>query len=297
MAESQPVPDVKHGLDYWTTQSADYNGVLGGFGEGSLPRVDALGSRQFLMTLMPELCTVRSALRPLSPPPKKRRVRALDVGAGVGRVTGDTLLPLVDDVVLVEPVTPFVQAALARGRASESPSEPESNKHTGNGTDNKPWRGVRDRTKGVSVIQGTLQSLDPAAPLSGGKLLGTVGRVPDECEMESGFDVLWCQWCLGHLSETELVEFFQRAKSALRKRDSATGESESLLVVKENCCSDGDDGTPRTNFDPEDSSLTRSDLAWKQAFKAAGLSLIREQVQGGFPDGLYVVKMYALRSA
>jgi protein N-terminal methyltransferase len=48
--------------------------------EQSLPRVDALGSRQFLMALMPELCIVPSALRPLNPPIKKRRIRALDVG-------------------------------------------------------------------------------------------------------------------------------------------------------------------------------------------------------------------------
>ena len=37
----------------------------------------------------------------------------------------------------------------------------------------------------------------------------------------------------------------------------------------------------------------RSDLAWKELFKRAGLKLIREKVQEGLPVELFVVKMYA----
>ena len=32
-------------------------------------------------------------------------------------------------------------------------------------------------------------------------------------------------------------------------------------------------------------------MAWKKAFELAGLRLVREQVQEGLPEGLYVVKM------
>jgi protein N-terminal methyltransferase len=32
-------------------------------------------------------------------------------------------------------------------------------------------------------------------------------------------------------------------------------------------------------------------MAWKTLFNEAGLMLAREQVQGGLPEGLYVVKM------
>ncbi len=39
----------------------------------------------------------------------------------------------------------------------------------------------------------------------------------------------------------------------------------------------------------------RSDAAWKQAFKLAGLHLIHEKVQGGFEEGLYPVKMWEHR--
>jgi protein N-terminal methyltransferase len=32
-------------------------------------------------------------------------------------------------------------------------------------------------------------------------------------------------------------------------------------------------------------------MAWKTLFNEAGLMLVREQVQDGLPEGLYVVKM------
>jgi protein N-terminal methyltransferase len=107
------------------------------------------------------------------------------------------------------------------------------------------------------LIQGTLQSLDPAKPLAGGRLKGTVGRTPDVDEMESGFDAAWCQWCLGHLSDPDLTAFFIRLKGSLRSRDTANGESASLIIVKENVCFDGPMGEPRHSFDDEDSSITR----------------------------------------
>ena len=40
--------------------------------------------------------------------------------------------------------------------------------------------------------------------------------------------------------------------------------------------------------------LDRSDAAWKKTFVKAGLTLIHEQLQRGFPEGLYDVKMSVL---
>jgi protein N-terminal methyltransferase len=73
-------------------------------------------------------------------------------------------------------------------------------------------------------------------------------------EIGMGFDVIWCQWCLGHLSDDDLVAFLRRSHAALKVKE----KGKSLIVVKENLCSDLDDGTPRTVFDEQDSSLTRS---------------------------------------
>ncbi|KAL1694677.1 alpha-N-methyltransferase NTM1 [Schizophyllum commune] len=268
--EAVSTPVVEHGIDYWNKQKADEDGVLGGFGTGSLPRIESLGSRLFLLNLLPELCTVPSALKPLDSSPlfTDRRHRALDVGAGVGRVTADTLLHLVSDVVLLEPVEQFIQVALSRGQ----------------GKTKAKWRGIEDKSKSVTFVKGTLQAFDPSAPISEQdvSVLGRVGYQPEG--EEGGFDVVWCQWCLGHLSDPDLILFLKRSRQSLRG-------PRSLIVIKENCCSDGPNGEPREAFDEDDSSLTRSDMAWKKAFELAGLRLVREQVQEGLPEGLYVVKM------
>lgn len=221
----------------------------------SLPRVDALTSRQFLQHLLPALCTVPSSTRPLSLPPSSsppaKRIRALDVGAGVGRVTSDVLLHLAHDVVLLEPVAPFVHEAARRARASAAGTLATDAGHA-------PWKGLADSTRSVTLLQGTLQAFVPARPLEGATLLDRVGYAPPQSdahgddETESKFDVVWCQWCLGHLSDADLVSFFRRCRDALRD------PQESVVVVKENLCKDGEGGeAPRMVFDESDSSLTR----------------------------------------
>jgi len=200
-------------------------------------------------------------------------------------VTADVLLYLVSDVVLLEPVDSFVQGALARARASANPAN--------NQPPSLRWNGIADKSKSVTFLQGTLQNFDPIFPQSHATRLDRLGYEPEVDDADSGFDVIWCQWCLGHLSDADLVAFLKRSRRALRGSDRGTGKS--LIVVKENLCSDALDGSPRTVFDEEDSSLTRSDKAWKQIFVQAGLKLIRETVQLGLPAGLYVVKAYALR--
>ncbi|KAG6874194.1 hypothetical protein C0995_003740 [Termitomyces sp. Mi166 len=274
------VPNVQDGIEYWNTQPASYDGVLGGYGEGTLPRIDALGSRLFLLHLYPDLSTVPSAIRPLQPelPP---RTRALDVGAGIGRVTSDVLLHLVSDVVLLEPVGPFVQEALARCRASTSSEHLQR----------RPWKGIADGNKSVTILQGTLQEFDPLNPHRVA-FLDRIGYQPPRPldEINMGFDVIWCQWCLGHLSDPDLVAFLRRSHAALREKE----KGKSVIVVKENLCADKEDGAARTVFDEQDSSLTRSDMAWKTIFKEAGLRLVMEKVQEGLPVELYVVKMSAL---
>lgn len=186
-------------------------------------------------------------MKPLKTPTNTSRTRALDVGAGVGRVTADVLLHLVSDVLLLEPVTPFIQEALSRAKTSISnPTISMKDK----------WKGLEDQSKSVTFVQGPLQAFDPSHPLSSStsNLLNRVGFQPSGGpteDVDSGFDVIWCQWCLGHLSDIDLVEFFRRSHAALKN------VGRSLIFVKENLCSDGKDGTPRSSFDDTDSSLTR----------------------------------------
>lgn len=201
--------------------------------------------------MYPELSSVPSTLRPTDPGGHlKRRTRALDVGAGVGRVTSDVLLHLVSDVVLLEPVESFVNEALvrARGEASASSSDNINEK-------NNVWKGLADQTRSVTILQGTLQEFDPLYPHRV-KFLDRVGYQPARpaADIGAGYDVIWCQWCLGHLSDADLVAFLRRSYAALRKDGT---KDRSLIVVKENLCSDNADGTGNTVFDEQDSSLTR----------------------------------------
>ncbi|OAX41938.1 hypothetical protein K503DRAFT_767186 [Rhizopogon vinicolor AM-OR11-026] len=281
MSSTDPAPDLDAGIQYWANQPANYDGVLGGFGTGPLPRVDAAGSRRFLLDLLPELCTVPSPFQSLSTHPSDtKRVRALDVGAGVGRVTSDVLLHLVSDVALVEPVESFIEEARSRGKASESGAEFNESGYR------VSWKGIANRSKSVTFFKGALQAFDPAAP---GTPLDRVGCLPPDGDnsTESKFDVIWCQWCLGHLKDDDLVRFLERSKKTLR-------DAKSLVVVKENLCAEPKN-EPTTVFDEQDSTFTRSDLAFKKIFQDAGLEIVCEKIQHGLPNGLYPVKMYALR--
>ena len=58
-----------------------------------------------------------------------------------------------------------------------------------------------------------------------------------------------------------------------------------VICVKENLSSDG------FIVDRQDSSLTRSDLHFKQIFQRAGCTLLLERQQQNFPKELFKVKM------
>lgn len=69
----------------------------------------------------------------------------------------------------------------------------------------------------------------------------------EEWQPEDGvrYDLIWTQWCVGYLTDDELVRYLQRCKEAL---DPTTG----VIVVKENLSTSG-----RDHFDETDSSITR----------------------------------------
>ena len=63
-----------------------------------------------------------------------------------------------------------------------------------------------------------------------------------------------------------------------------------IMVVKENLTSSGE-----IEMDEEDSSVTRPEDLLKSIFERAGMTIIRALQQQKMPQGLYLVKMYALR--
>jgi len=139
-----------------------------------------------------------------------------------------------------------------------------------------------------------MQFFDPCHPDQNYAHAKTQGA---ESGWDEPYDVIWIQWCLGHLSNADLVSFLQRCRNALRQDDS------SYIIVKEN--------TSRKDalFDDDDSSIMRwiflnlvlfhIDILWfanrtdqdfKKVFERAGLRLVKEELQRGFPKELYPVK-------
>ena len=94
------------------------------------------------------------------------------------------------------------------------------------------------------------------------------------------YDLIWCQWVLSHLTDDDLVAFLIKCKNSMTC---------GLIGIKENTSFHG------TLHDAVDSSVMRSDYIFKELFDKAGLSLLREEVQQGFPKDLYVVKLYILQ--
>ena len=101
---------------------------------------------------------------------------------------------------------------------------------------------------------------------------------------EKKYDLVWNQWCLGHLTDEQLIAYLVRCRDALTE----TG----LVVVKENVTTDELD-----MFDPEDSSVTRTEKKFRHCFKEAGYTVVKVEEQLGFPQslGLYPVMFFALR--
>ncbi|KAG8829586.1 hypothetical protein FRC17_006354 [Serendipita sp. 399] len=261
-----PNPDLQHGLDYWARQEATVDGVLGGYGNGSLPRVDALSSRLFLLSVLPGLSKIPSPLKKLDAGTEERRYRALDAGAGIGRVTDTVLLQLFDEVVLLEPVESLIAQAVASS---------------------VNWKGIKSKQSSVLFVKQPLQLYNASSTITEDQIFARVGT--DFDITQSGFDTVLTQWVLGHLSDRQVVRFLRQAKESLR--------SGGIIMVKENCCEEETPGEPEFIYDSDDSSITRSkltaprsDSGWKQLFDQAGATLVKEEVQKGFPRGLYEVK-------
>lgn len=103
---------------------------------------------------------------------------------------------------------------------------------------------------------------------------------------EKKYDLIWTQWCVGHLTDVQLVDYIVRCREAL----SESG----ILVLKENLSTDlnGED-----MYDDEDSSVTRTDDKFRKIFKETGMNVILSEIQGGIPKSMNLlpVRMYALR--
>jgi len=202
--------------DYWARVSPTLDGVLGGFGVVSEPDIE--GSEDFLKIIFQ-----------FKKPPGKDR--ALDCGAGIGRITKNLLAKYFDKVDLVEQDLQFLNKA----RESISPE------------------------KAGNFYCCGLQDFKPVVK----------------------YDVIWCQWVLGHLTDADFISFMSNCKDGLAPNG--------LIIVKENVTS-----SSNVEMDKEDFSVTRPYAILTDLFERSGLKVTQVKLQKNFPKGLYKVKMIAL---
>lgn len=110
-------------------------------------------------------------------------------------------------------------------------------------------------------------------------VLGLQEFVPEK----DSYDVIWCQWVLGHLKDDDLIKFLKDCIAALKPNG--------IIGIKENITSSN-----TVELDSEDSSVTRPHHILREIFDRAGLDCIKDVKQTNFPRGLYGVHMFAVRA-
>ncbi|KAI9713753.1 MAG: hypothetical protein M1812_006591 [Candelaria pacifica] len=119
---------------------------------------------------------------------------------------------------------------------------------------------------------------------SEGKVGEVFVRSLEDWDPKGRYELMWNQWCLGHLTDEALVKYLQRCRGVLAEGG--------WIVVKENMSThlEGED-----IFDEADSSVTRTDTNFRCLFQEAGLRIVKTELQSGFPKDLYPVRLYALQ--
>ena len=231
------------GSKYWEQQTVgDNNGVLGGFADVHVQ--DTRDSLKFARKL---------PLRPRGEADADggggggggdRPTRALDVAAGIGRVSGATLLTLCDRVDVQDGCGPFIDQARK----------------------DLAWAGPRVER----FITETMQEFHP----EGGR-----------------YDLVWIQWCIGSLTDDDLVEFLKRIRASL-----ADG---GVIVIKDNVVDtkDFDPGELEAGaylVDYDDNSVIRKRPLLRAIFERCALKVIADAPSRLGRDDLHPVHAFAL---
>lgn len=87
------------------------------------------------------------------------------------------------------------------------------------------------------------------------------------------YDLIWCQWVTGHLTDDHFVDFLKLAKLLLKPNG--------VIVIKDNHTSSNS-----VDNDIKDSSVVRPQWLFKSIFKQADLEVISERRQYNFPKGI-----------
>lgn len=95
------------------------------------------------------------------------------------------------------------------------------------------------------------------------------------------YDIIWMQWMVGYLTDDDLVQFLKKCVTALRFGG--------IVVIKDNTCE-----KEAFVVDRDDASTTRSLPYIIAIAELAGLTVVYQQYQEGFPEDIFPVPMVAL---
>jgi len=139
----------------------------------------------------------------------------------------------------------------------------------------------------VDVIEPVAKFTKELSAKDGVRNVFTVGMEKWKPEEGDIYDLVWVQWCVGYLTDEQLVSFLGQCKASLLA-------DVGCIVLKENVSPNADD-----LYDATDSSIMRSDAKFKDIFKQAGLRLVKTELQRGLDKKghgrLCPIRMYALK--
>lgn len=101
----------------------------------------------------------------------------------------------------------------------------------------------------VDVVEPIKKFTDALADVPGVGEVYNVGLELWKPASGAVYDLVWNQWCVGHLTDLQLVGYLRRCGEALRRDEG--GKVTGWIVVKENLTSEED------VYDETDSSVTR----------------------------------------
>lgn len=258
----------RNGADYWEGTTADDDGVLGG-----LSHVNDKESRESL-AFLDELAS-RFSMVP---------DRALDCGAGIGRVTLHTLGKRFSTIDLVEQDRALLDEARRKLNCEHLPI-------LGLSEDKTKWK----------MLDAPREPIPPPSVAAGKTIAGDIGelyccglqefsfvaREREGSEAISSapvYSCIWLQWVVGCLLDVDLVRLLRGAGKALGK--------EGCIVIKDNALL-----SPSSFFtyDSDDESICRSEAYLLRLVEMAGLEVILRREQIDWESDLLPVVAYALR--
>ncbi|CAL6097375.1 S-adenosylmethionine-dependent_methyltransferase [Hexamita inflata] len=92
------------------------------------------------------------------------------------------------------------------------------------------------------------------------------------------YDLIWIQWVVGHISDLEFVELLKNCK-----------QKSEYIVVKDNYSKQG------FWFDEKDGNILRGLEIFEDIFKAAGLSIVKQNDPETWPKDLMPIRIWLLK--